>query len=253
MKKLVLILLAISVALLSGCRDRPPPNTVHSPDDVRDKLIGAIDGTPSLLLAEDLGVARAFSTGSELMYHLKSGALDCVIMENTVAAELVSETSGVRVLSDPLIEYDLYFAVAKENAELLKAVNSALTALRDNGTLNGLLAKYFSGKNYTYVPPDNVVQRPGYLSLAVPPDSPPYSYKNAYGDFTGLDIDVARAVCDHLGVELQIIGLDTRELVTSVWFGKADLALGWLPVEGEDIVAISDSYANAVQVVIVRR
>jgi len=254
MKKTILIIfLTVSVILSCACQEKPPPNTVFSPEDVTDRIIGVIEGSPSVMLAEELGLAKEFQTGSELMYHLRSGTLDCVIMENSTATELASDTSGVRILGQPLLEYDLHFAVARENEQLLQAVNSALTALRGNGTLSGLRDKYFSGKKYTYSPPDDINRRPGFLSLVVPPDSPPYSYIGADGELTGLDIEVARAVCDHLGVELRITAVEARELVTSVWYGKADLALGWLPVEGEDKVAVSDSYANAVLVIIVRR
>jgi len=253
-RKAITAFIALAVALLAaGCGDKPPPNHVNGPEDVSGKKIGAIEGSPSVVLAEELGIAAVFPSGSELMYHLVTGLLDCVIMENTVASELVSETSGVRILSEPLLKYDLRFAVAKENAELLEAVNSSLGTLRENGTLGSLRDMYFSGRKYTYVPPDDVPARPGSLSLAVPPDSPPYSYLDAGGEYKGLDVDVARAVCDRLGVELLIIGYEARDLVTSVWYGKADLALGWIPVEGEDKVAVSDPYADAVLVIIVRR
>jgi polar amino acid transport system substrate-binding protein len=212
-----------------------------------------MQGSPSAILAEDLGTAMEFSTGEELMYHLRSGMLDCVIMESTVAAELVSATSGVRILNEPLLEYDMRFAVAKENVQLLQAVNSALETLRENGTLRGLLNSYFAGRSFTYVPPDDVAARPGYLSVAISPDSPPYSFIDENGELAGLDIDVARAVCDILGVELRLIEMEARDLVTAVWFGRADLALGWLPVDGEELIAISDAYASSAHVVIVRR
>jgi len=245
---------AVVVLLLaSACSDRPPPNTVHTTVDVTGKIIGALYGSPSIVLAEELGFAREYPTGAELMFHLKAGALDCVIMENTAATELVAGVSGVRILSEPLYEYDIQFAVAKENARLLKEVNSALTDLRENGTLRGLLNKYFAGKSFTYVPPDNVETHPGYLTLAVSTDNPPYSYINEDGEISGLDIEVSQAVCDILGVELRIVEFDARELVTAVWFGWADLALGWLPIEGEELVDISEAYASTMHVVIVRR
>lgn len=252
-RRSIIVAMTAAALLMSGCRDRPPPNMVHSPEDVPGRIIGAINGSPSFLLAEELGTARELQSGEELMYYLRTGALDCVIMENSTATELVSETAGVRMLTEPLLEYDLHFAVAKENEQLLAAVNSALAVLRNNGTLNGFIGKYFSGKDYTYLPPDGVAQRPGILSLAVSPDSPPYSYKDSEGEFFGLDIDVARAVCDLLGVELRITEFETRDLVTAVWFGKADLALGWLPIEGDEMINVSEAYANAVHVVIVRR
>jgi len=230
-----------------------PPNTVHSIGDVNGKAIGALTGSPSIVLAEELGTALEYGTSEQLMTYLKSGILDCVIMESTAAAELVAETSGVRILSESLLEYDIRFAVAKENAALLRAVNSALAALRDNGVLRGLIGKYFAGRNYTYTPPEDVQKRPGSVTLAVAPENRPFSQKNEEGLFSGLDIDVTQAVCDFLGVGLTILEFDGRDLINAVWLGWADLSLGWVPVEGEDVVDISDAYTTSTQVVIVRR
>ena len=246
------VALAVLLVSLVGCQT-DKPNEVNSPADVKGRTIGSIEGSPSVVLAEELGVSKPFATGEELMYNLKEGTLDCVIMEKSAAVDLASATTGVRVLSEPILKYDLRFAVARENAELLNAVNTALAALTENGTVKGLIGKYFSAKKYVYKPPEGVVMRPGYLSLAVPSDYPPYSYKDKNGVLTGLDIEVAQAVCDYLGVELRITEYDARELVTAVWYGRADLALGWIPTEGESVIAESDPYADSAQVIIVRR
>jgi len=241
------------IVVLSGCRDERPPNLVFSIEDVNGRIIGAIYGTPSVRIADELGAARPLRTGDELMGNLLIGSVDCVIMERSAAEEVLTRTQGVRMLPEPLLEYDMRFAVAKENAELLQAVNNALVALNENGTLGGFRDKYFSGIDFVYVPPEDVELHPGSLTLALPPDSPPYSSMDAEGRFSGMDVDVARAVCDYLGVELQIIENDARELVTAVWFGRADLALGWLPSEGEELINISEAYSHAVHVVLVRK
>jgi len=255
MKKLTyIILVSLVIALLPGCRPAPPPNRIHTLEDVDGSVIGVMGGTPSERLASERGVARAYTSSDELMYHLTNGTIDCAVMEASVASELVSNTPGVRVLSEPLLIYDLRFAVPRENDELLTAVNSALATLRSNGTLRNLRDKYFSGRRYNYVSPEGEARPHGKLTLAIPPDSPPFSVKNAEGGLYGLDIDVARAVCDVLGVELSIIEYDAWELVTAVRYGRADLALGWLPSEGEEqLIHISEPYANAEHVVIVRR
>jgi polar amino acid transport system substrate-binding protein len=252
--KCVAITIAASMLLLAaaGC-DNGPPNEINAPEEVKGHIIGSIEGSPSELLAEELGKSKPFASGDELMYNLKAGSLDCVIMDDSAAAELVLATSGVRVLSAPLMEYDLRFAVAKENSSLLAAVNSALVALADNGTLKGLLDKYFAGKKFTYVPTSGGEERDKSLSLAVPPDYPPYSYRDGAGKLCGLNVEVAQAVCDFLDVELIIVEYEARELVTAVWYGRADLALGWIPTEGEDKIAESEPYADSKQVVIVRR
>jgi polar amino acid transport system substrate-binding protein len=249
----LLVLTCIIVLALSGCGDKSPQNTIQSSDDVYGRVIGVLSGTPSARLADEIGVARGFNETGELINSLKAAVIDCALMENTVAAELISETPGVKLLGEPMLEYDLRFAVAKENAELLDAVNSALASLAENGTLDGLRGKYFAGKPYAYIPPSGVAPHPGCLTLAISSDDRPYSYINNFGTFSGLNIDTARAVCDILGVELQISVFETGELITAVWSGKADLALGWLPGDAGDMVNLSETYANLSHVIIVRK
>jgi len=252
MKKLILVLLVISILFaLVGCGR--VANEVNSPEDVAGKIIGALEGTPSLRLADEHGTAISFASTSEMMAELRAGHIACAIMERTTALELVSKTSGVRILYEPLVEYELRFAIPLENRGLLNAVNTALDELGRNGTLRGLVNKYFSRGNYVYRPLDDTDSRTEYLTIALPPDSPPFSYKNEEGRFVGMDIEVAIAVSDILGVNLEPIETDAWELVTAVWHGRADMALGWHPGEGEGLINTSEPYATAVHVIIVRR
>ena len=252
MKKLFyLIIVASALLLLIGCSRFP--NEINSPEEVEGRIIGGLSGTPSIRLADELGVAVPFDSAADMMSSLRAGAIDCAIMESTTAIELVAETSGVRILNDPLLEYELRFAIPMENAGLLTAVNKALEALDRNGTLRGLTNKYFSRRNFNYEPPEEVESGSGYLTLALPPDSPPFSFRNEEGNLIGMDIEVAIAVADQLGVELRVLEEDAWELVTAVWYGKADMALGWHPGEGEGLINTSEPYAKATHVVIVRR
>ena len=253
MKKLkfCLLITVFIFILLVGCSRYP--NEVNTPDDVAGKVIGGLEGTPSIRIADDLGIARVYFSGADMMIGLRSGEIDCAIMESTTAAELVSNTSGVRILSEPILEYELRFAVPMENTGLLKAVNTALEALERDGILRGLANKYFSRGSYTYHSPEDIEYGAGFLTIALPPDSPPFSFKDEEGRFVGMDVDVAIAVSDYLGIALRVLEYDVWELANAVWHGRADLALGWHPGEGEGIVSTSEPYAKAVHVVIVRR
>ncbi|MDR2570810.1 MAG: transporter substrate-binding domain-containing protein [Oscillospiraceae bacterium] len=249
---IIYIIIMLSVILiLGGCRG--VPNVVNSPEDVEGKIIGGLAGTPSIRMADELGTAREFYSATEMMNELRAANIDCVIMESTTAVELVSNTSGVRILSEPLVEYELRIAVPMENTGLLNAINSAIEALHSNGTLRAITNKYFSRGSFTYEPPEDTDTRQGYLTIAFPPDSPPFSYKNEDGYFIGMDVEVAVAVSDYLGVGRRIIEHDAWELVTAVWHGRADLALGLHPGEGEGLINTSEPYARAVHVIIVRR
>ena len=252
MKKLIYLLLVISILLtFTGCAR--VPNEVNSPEDVEGEIIGGLEGTPSLRLADELGTAVPFTSASDMMADLRAGQIACAIMERTTALELVANTSGVRILYEPLVEYELRFAIPLENRGLLNAVNAALEELGRNGTLRGLVNKYFSRGNFVYRSPEDDEERSGLLTIALPPDSPPFSFKNEEGRFVGMDVEVAIAVSDILGVYLEPVETDAWELVTAVWHGRADLALGWHPGEGEGLINTSEPYASAVHVVIVRR
>jgi len=252
MKKLNLaIIITLILLLLTGCTGAP--NIVNSPEDVEGKTIGGLSGTPSIRLAAELGRARAFDSAAMMMSELREGAIDCAIMESTTAAELVSNTRGVRILSESLVEYELRFAVPRENTRLLTAVDTGLEELERNGTLRGLYNRYFAGRRFTYEPPEDIEHRTGYLTIALPPDNPPLSFKNDEGGFVGMDVELAIALGDVLGVEMRFLEYDAWELVTAVQFGQADLALGWHPGEGEGLINTSEPYAKVVQVIIVRR
>ena len=252
--KISALVLAASLILpLYGCDRGLPPNEVESPDDLDGRIIGAVQGSPSVRLASERGVLWASNTGEELMESLRLGNVDAVLMESFAAAALVSATSGVRILPDPLIEYELRFAVPRENAQLLQVINSTLSSLEANGTLNGLRSRYFGGRNFVYVPPDNVTQTSRYLILAVPPEAYPFSFRDEQGEFSGLSVYVARAITDFLGVELRISEFNPPDLITAVWHGRADFAAGWLPDDLGDVVNVSDPYAQVEHSIIVRR
>ena len=252
-KKALCAIVSICAVILYGCSDGQLPNEVHSLEDVPGRVIGALAGTPSERLAEEMGYAKTYSSGEELMFSLITGGVECAIVESVIAVDILARTQGVKMLNENLVEYELHFAVPRENAELLKVVNSALVALNSNGTLRNIRDKYFSGRAYTYSAPEDIELIPGKLTLAISADSPPYSFLGEDNEYTGLDVEVARAICDFLGVELEIIVVDVRELVTAVWFGIADFAAGWLPVDIDENVRITDAYADTAYVVVVRR
>ncbi|MCL2247829.1 MAG: transporter substrate-binding domain-containing protein [Oscillospiraceae bacterium] len=257
MKKLVhkialLPLALLLIHLISGCA-RGIPNEVHSPEDVEGRRIGALAGTPAIRLASDLGSAASFDSAEVMLASLLAGEVDCIIMENTTAQELVAGTSGVTILQDPIMVYELRIAVPRENSRLLGAINAALEELDSNGILSGLYSSYFAGGRFVYQPPDTAGTRATTLNVAMPSDSPPLSFVNDEGLFVGMDAQVARAVADILGVELQVFEYEGADLITSILHGRADFSMGWHPDEAADLVHVSEPYAIVSLVVIVRR
>lgn len=92
----------------------------------------------------------------------------------------------------------------------------------------------------------------GKLVMATNAQFPPYEYYEG-GEIVGIDAEIAQAIADKLGLELQIDDMEFDSTIEAVKSGKADVALAGMTVtdERKEAVNFSVSYATGVQVIIV--
>ena len=93
---------------------------------------------------------------------------------------------------------------------------------------------------------------PGVLSMATEATFPPYEYYD--GDsIVGIDVEIAQAIADKLGLELQVTDIAFDSIIPGVQTGKYDIGLAGMTVTDERLeqVNFTDSYATGIQVVIV--
>ena len=81
---------------------------------------------------------------------------------------------------------------------------------------------------------------------------PPYEYMEGK-EFAGIDVEIAKAIADELGMELEIVDMEFDSIITSVQKGEVSFGMAGMTVtpEREEEVDFSRSYATGVQVVIV--
>ena len=90
-----------------------------------------------------------YKTGAEAVEALKSGKVDCVIIDNEPAKSFVAANEGIHILegdNEYAIE-DYAICVAKENTELLEQINQALAELTEDGTIGKIIEKYIPSGN----------------------------------------------------------------------------------------------------------
>ena len=70
----------------------------------------------------------------------------------------------------------------------------------------------------------------------------------------GLDVDVAQAICDILGYELEVEDMEFGSIIAALDSGLADIGVAGMTVTEDRLenVDFSDFYATGVQVIIVR-
>ena len=93
----------------------------------------------------------------------------------------------------------------------------------------------------------------GKLIMATNATFPPYEMTTDSGDFEGIDIEIAGAIADKLGLELQIDDMDFDAALLSVQQGKADIVMAGVSVTEDRLLVMdfSDTYAAGIQSIIV--
>ncbi|MDR3729322.1 MAG: ABC transporter substrate-binding protein [Oscillospiraceae bacterium] len=94
----------------------------------------------------------------------------------------------------------------------------------------------------------------GKLIMSTNAAFPPYEMTDDNGNVVGIDADIAAAIAEKLGLELDIIDMDFDSALLAVQQGKSDMVMAGVSVdpEREAVMDFSTSYATGVQVIIVK-
>lgn len=119
---------------------------IQSVDDISsaNKIGVQQDTTGDIYSTDDYGedsVTR-FKAGTDAVQALVSGKVDCVIIDNEPAKSYVAANSGLKILDTSYAEEEYAICVKKGNDELLGKINDALKELKEDGTIDTIVAKY---------------------------------------------------------------------------------------------------------------
>ena len=94
----------------------------------------------------------------------------------------------------------------------------------------------------------------GKLTMSTNASFPPYEMVADDGSFEGIDVEVAGAIAKKLGLELQVDDMGFDAALQAAQTGKSDMVMAGVTIteERQAVMDFSDSYANGVQVVIVK-
>lgn len=261
MTALLTVLAALMVTALASC-GKVPDNTVFSADDLSGKKVGVQQGTTGDTLISDqaeeddtINVVR-YSKGADAVTALKQGKVDAVIIDSEPAGVFVSKNKDLKVLDEAYADEEQYaIAIKKDNGDLKDKINAALKTLEENGTLDKIRSNYQgdTAGGYTYTSPADVSRANGTLNMATNATFPPYEYYES-SKIVGLDVDMAQAIADILGMELKVNDMEFDSIVPAIQSGKADIGVAGMTVTEDRLknVDFSDSYATSKQVIIVR-
>lgn len=128
----------------------PENSPIVSIDDLDGKQIGTQRGTTGYIYCSDTpenggygeDAVTAYDDGATAVQALLNGQVDCVVIDNLPAKAYVEANPGLKILDTAFADEDYAIGFAKGNSGLSKAVNDALIALKDDGTVQDIVNKY---------------------------------------------------------------------------------------------------------------
>ena len=255
----IAVLIMLMAYVLCGCAGTVAASNIAGVDDLPGAVIGTQIGTTGDIYAADYAeegsVIRQFNKGSDAIMALKQAKVDCVIIDNEPAKKFAAINSDLSILDEEFIIEDYAICIAKENTALLEDINRALAQLKNDGTLDSIMANYIGDDtgNHPYISPEGVERTNGTLRMATNAAFEPYEYVQN-GEIIGIDVDMAQAVADILGMELTIQDIEFDSIITAVQSGKADIGVAGMTVTEDRLMNVnfSDPYTTSTQVIIVR-
>ena len=236
-------------------------STVAGVDDLPGKTIGVQLGTTGDIYASDYeeegSTIERYNKAADAVQALKQGKLDCVIIDNQPALAFVEKNDDLMILDEEFAVEDYAICISKDKPELTEAINGALEELKADGTLDNIISNYIGDDTkgqFPYESPADVDRSNGKLVMATNAAFEPYEYYD--GDkIVGIDADMAQAVCDKLGYELQIEDMEFDSIINAVQSGKADMGVAGMTVTEDRLTSVdfTNPYTTAKQVIIVRK
>ncbi|MCR5304000.1 MAG: transporter substrate-binding domain-containing protein [Lachnospiraceae bacterium] len=252
----------LSFALLTGCGSSVAPNTVNSVDDLKGKIVGVQLGTTGDIYISDYEkdgsgtTVERYNKGADAVQALKQGRIDAVIIDEQPALKFVEKNDDLKVLDEAFSDEQYAICIAK-GSDLTAQFNSAISELKADGTLQSIIDNYIGddtvGKS-PYTTPEGTQYSKGMLKMATNAAFEPYEYYEGE-EIKGIDVDLAKAICDRLGYELQVEDMEFDAIITAVSSGKSDFGAAGMTVTEDRLknIDFTDTYTTTKQMIIVRK
>lgn len=184
--------------------------------------------------AGDLAARRHFpqaifhdmTASADAALAVKTRKVDAFIYDKSVLLNIVEKDPSLVILDEPVDKLSVAAAVNRNNTAQLGQIDDVLTALKDEGTLKLLRAKWVDTKykDVPLLPVSTRSQAGAVLTMGTCANIEPFSFRSN-GALTGLDIELGRLIAERLGRRLEIVDMNFEALIPALQSGKIDFAL----------------------------
>ena len=120
---------------------------INKIDDIQDKKIAVqLGSVADMYVSEEYDSKNIVRQKKYLaaVQDLKDNKVDCVVMDELPARQIVNQNSGVRILDEVLAEDNYGIIVDKGNDKLLNKINEVIGRLKEEGKIEEFVLKHSS-------------------------------------------------------------------------------------------------------------
>ena len=258
MKKITIICAALAATLaFTGCAKSKV--TINSVADLAGKKIGVQAGTTGEMFVQDEvknAKLSSFKSGIDAALDLKNGAIDCVVLDELPAMEIVKRNPSLKIIRDPYFaenKEEYAIAVKKGREDLLAKINDTINAMKSNGEYEALVAAFMPADGNIKIPASETGSGEKVI-LGTNAAFPPFEYVNGK-DIVGFDITMGEKIAKNAGMKLEVMDMAFDSLIPALQAGTIDFIAAGMSVteERKKNVDFSVPYFASEQVIIVRK
>jgi polar amino acid transport system substrate-binding protein len=207
---------ALLLALLSGCSRQAVGGEPATLQDLNNRVLGLLVSPVVVQPAHIQGMfgflpseVQAFPTSNELVTALKTRRVDAMITTVETSKFLISADQGLSIIPGNRQSSDLGMILRASDTDLLNDLNTAIAALKADGTLDRLHARYITDitvDNLAAAPVQVPVMEGAETILAgINGDLPPYDYITVDGKPAGYNVALMSEISRFLGKNVQFV------------------------------------------------
>ena len=166
-------------------------------------------------------------------------------------------SSKVKIIDVKLTNENYAYVVKKGNTSLVESFNSFLTEIKNDGTFDEIVAKYFEGigtKNgVDFVTTIETTNDDKTFVVATNCPFEPFEYIGTDGKMYGIDIEIAKAYATKNNLKLVVKNIDFDAIFTNVDSDYADIGMAGITISDErlELYDFTDTYYAASQKLVV--
>ncbi len=257
MKKFSILVAAVAVLALTGCSKSKV--VINGKADLEGKKIGVQAGTTGeWFVEENIPGAQiaSFKSGIDAALDLKNGAIDCVVLDELPAQEIVKRNPSLKIVRDPFFaenKEEYAIAVKKGNADLLAKIDDTINTMKKNGDYEKLVNAFMPADGNIQIPASEATSG-NKVVLGTNAAFPPFEYVEGK-NIVGFDITMGEKIAKNAGMKLEVMDMAFDSLIPALQAGTIDFIAAGMSVteERKKNVDFSVPYFASEQVIIVRK